>query len=44
LLLILLFFGSSNLSESISSGKYPDYKNYQKRVPRFVPSIFKSNK
>jgi steroid 5-alpha reductase family enzyme len=44
LLLILLFFGSSNLSESISSGKYPDYKNYQKRVPRFVPSIFKSRK
>ncbi len=44
LLLILLFFGSSNLSENISSGKYPDYKNYQKKVPRFFPSIFKSSK
>ena len=44
LLLILLFFGSSNLSENISSGKYPGYKSYQKRVPRFVPSIFKSSK
>ena len=37
ILLVLLFFGSSNLSESISSRKYSAYSEYQKRVPRFVP-------
>jgi len=37
ILLVLLFWGSSNLSESISAGKYPDYSEYTKRVPRFVP-------
>ena len=37
ILLVLLFWGSSNFSESISSGKYPDYEEYQKRVPRFFP-------
>jgi len=37
ILLVLLFLGSSNLSESISSRKYPEYAEYQKRVPRFVP-------
>jgi len=37
LLLVLLFWGSSNFSESISAGKYPAYVDYQKRVPRFVP-------
>jgi len=37
LLLILLFFGSSDFSEKISAEKYPDYKEYQKKVPRFVP-------
>jgi steroid 5-alpha reductase family enzyme len=37
ILLVLLFWGSSNFSESISSGKYPDYAGYQKRVPRFIP-------
>jgi steroid 5-alpha reductase family enzyme len=36
-LLVLLFWGSSNFSESISAGKYPDYADYQKRVPRFFP-------
>ena len=40
ILLVLLFWGSSNLSESISKGKYPDYADYQKRVPRFVPFKF----
>lgn len=39
LLLVLLFWGSSNFSESISAGKYPDYAQYQKRVPRFIPWI-----
>ena len=37
ILLMLLFWGSSNFSESISEGKYPEYAEYQKRVPRFVP-------
>lgn len=41
LLLVILFKGSSDFSEEISSGKYPDYSEYQKRVPRFVPNPFK---
>ncbi|HUP91170.1 MAG TPA: DUF1295 domain-containing protein [Solimonas sp.] len=40
LLLILLFQGSSNLSEQLQSAKYPDYPDYQRRVPRFLPRIF----
>ncbi len=39
LLLVVLFQGSSAFSEEISSSKYPEYKNYQKRVPRFLPWI-----
>jgi steroid 5-alpha reductase family enzyme len=41
LLLVLLFIGSSHLTESISSGKYPDYAEYKKSVPRFIPRLFK---
>jgi steroid 5-alpha reductase family enzyme len=37
LLLVLLFKGSSDFSESISEEKYPEYKNYQKSVGRFLP-------
>ncbi len=37
ILLILLFIGSSDFSEQISSGKYLEYKDYQKRVPRYLP-------
>lgn len=40
LLLILLFQGSSNFSEDISSGKYPAYKDYIRKVPRFIPRFF----
>ena len=40
ILLVLLFWGSSSFSESISAGKYPDYAEYKKRVPRFVPFKF----
>ena len=36
-LLIILFKGSSDFSEEISAGKYPAYKDYQSRVPRFIP-------
>lgn len=38
-LLILIFTGSSRLTENISSSKYPDYKSYQKEVPRFLPGF-----
>lgn len=37
LLLITLFKGSSDFSEGLSVEKYPDYINYQRKVPRFVP-------
>jgi len=40
ILLVLLFWGSSNFSESISTSKYPDYAEYRKKVPRFVPFKF----
>lgn len=39
LLLVILFKGSSDFSESISAEKYPKYKEYQKRVPRFIPFL-----
>jgi len=39
-LLILLFQGSSRLSESIQAGKYPDYAGYQATVGRFLPRFF----
>lgn len=39
LLLVLLFKGSADFSEAISSDKYPAYKNYIKKVPRFIPFI-----
>ena len=39
LLLILLFRGSSDFSESISSEKYPDYKDYIRSVGRFFPKL-----
>jgi steroid 5-alpha reductase family enzyme len=37
ILLVLLFWGSSNFSESISAAKYPEYTAYQERIPRFIP-------
>jgi len=40
-LLILIFIGSSRLTESISSKKYPEYAAYQKEVPKFIPLIFR---
>jgi steroid 5-alpha reductase family enzyme len=39
-LLVLLFVGSSKFSEEISASKYPQYKDYQRRVPRFIPRVF----
>ena len=43
-MLILLFAGSSEFTERISMEKYPDYKNYKRQVPKFIPLIFKSKK
>ena len=40
LLLVILFAGSSRLTESISVKKYSEYSEYQKEVPRFIPRIF----
>ena len=37
LLLVLLFKGSSDFSESISEEKYPEYKSYMRKVGRFLP-------
>ena len=37
LLLIVLFIGSSSFGEEISSGKYPLYAEYKRKVSRFVP-------
>ena len=39
LLLVLLFQGSTELTEKISSGKYPGYDGYKRRVPKFLPRI-----
>ena len=43
ILLVILFRGSSNFSEEISAGKYPEYRQYQQTVPRFIP-LFKRSK
>jgi steroid 5-alpha reductase family enzyme len=39
LLLLILFKGSSDFSEEISASKYPEYKAYQRKVPRFIPFL-----
>ena len=44
LLLVLLFFGSTRMTESISSQKYPGYVAYQKEVPKFFPRFSISRK
>lgn len=40
LLLLILFRSSSGLSEDISAEKYPQYRDYQNAVPRFLPWKF----
>ena len=37
ILLIALFQGSSATSERIQATKYPDYRAYRRRTPRFLP-------
>ncbi|MCQ2772490.1 MAG: DUF1295 domain-containing protein [Bacilli bacterium] len=39
LVLILLFLGSAEFGESVSSSKYPEYKRYLSKVTRFIPLI-----
>lgn len=39
-LLVLLFIGSTHLTERISCEKYPDYADYKKNVPKFLPRLF----
>ncbi|PWY73844.1 DUF1295-domain-containing protein [Aspergillus sclerotioniger CBS 115572] len=36
---LLIFQGSTRLTESISASKYPEYREYQARVGRFVPRL-----
>jgi len=36
---LFLFQGSTWLTESITAGKYPEYKAYQERVGQFVPTM-----
>jgi steroid 5-alpha reductase family enzyme len=44
LLLVLLFWGSTMMTERISSDKYPDYAAYRKNVPKFLPGVLRSQK
>lgn len=39
-LLLVLFYNSSVFSEEITASKYTKYKEYQKKVPRFIPKLF----
>jgi steroid 5-alpha reductase family enzyme len=43
-LLVLLFIGSSEMTERISSSKYPAYAGYKKDVSKFLPRILQSGK
>lgn len=36
---LLLFQGSTLFSEKISAGKYPEYKDYQRLVGKFLPKM-----
>jgi steroid 5-alpha reductase family enzyme len=36
---LMLFQGSTWFSEKISAGKYPEYKDYQKLVGKFLPKV-----
>jgi len=38
-LLVLIFAGSTIMTEGISSKKYPEYAVHQKEVPKFIPKL-----
>lgn len=44
IILTLIFQASTNLTEEISSGKYPEYKIYQKFTSKFIPLSSDYNK
>jgi steroid 5-alpha reductase family enzyme len=39
ILLVLIFAGSTIMTEGISSKKYPEYAVHQKEVPKFIPKL-----
>lgn len=39
---VILFQGSTWITELITAGKYPDYKEYQRRVGKFLPRLTSS--
>jgi steroid 5-alpha reductase family enzyme len=39
ILLILLFVGSSEMTEGISMKKYPYYIIYKQSIPKFIPKM-----
>lgn len=39
LLLVILFKSSSDFSEDVTLKKYPEYANYRKTTPRFIPFL-----
>jgi steroid 5-alpha reductase family enzyme len=40
IMLMLIFQGSSKLGEKVQNHKYPDYPEYQRHTPRFLPRLF----
>lgn len=36
---LLIFQGSTRITESVSASKYPEYSEYQARVGRFIPRL-----
>lgn len=43
-LLVMLFQGSTQLTETISNKKYPAYASYKKAVPKFFPRLYVNRK
>lgn len=43
ILLMLLFQGSANFSEGISSAKYPEYDDYCNKTSKFIPVFWKKS-
>ena len=38
---LLLFQGSTWLTELLTAGKYPEYKEYQRQTGMFLPSVWR---
>jgi hypothetical protein len=39
---LLVFQGSTPITENISASKYPEYSQYKKKVGRFLPNLTSS--